>query len=124
MRASAKLLERHLPPGRRAAEADGVVEWLDAHGMPDNHDEAWRYTTAEAIVAALETAAPAPSTKPQIPRARLNELAGDHGRPRVVLVEGVLVPDQATGPAHNETTREGRFASGSSTATTTTDSTY
>src|SRR3546814_632974 len=116
MRASAKLLERHLPPGRRAAEADGVVEWLDAHGMPDNHDEAWRYTPVEAIVAALESAAPAPSTKPAIDRALVDELAGDHGGPRLVLVDGVLVPELSDGLDAIEVTWERSFAAGAGPA--------
>src|SRR3546814_7606109 len=84
--------------------------------MPDNHDEAWRYTPVEAIVAALESAAPAPSTKPAIDRALVDELAGDHGGPRLVLVDGVLVPELSDGLDAIEVTWERSFAAGAGPA--------
>src|SRR3546814_18178519 len=84
--------------------------------MPDNHDEAWRYTPVEAIVAALESAAPAPSTKPAIDRALVDELAGDHGGPRLVLVDGVLVPELSDGLVALEVTWQLTFAAGAGPA--------
>lgn len=88
------------------ATLDGVVErlagdrpdpsagrarrWLDLHGLPDAHQEAWKYTPVAAIVSCLDGAHPAPPTA--VTRALVDARAGDHGGGRLVLVNGVHVP--------------------------------
>lgn len=66
--------------------------WLDAHGFPTARDEAWRYTAVDEIVARLEAATPSTpipvSMSTGLTRAVVDALAGDHGGPRLVFVNG------------------------------------
>jgi Fe-S cluster assembly protein SufD len=72
------------PPSLRA------TNWLLTHGLPDAHDEAWRYSPVDEIISRLALATPAqPRT---ITRADIDRLAGDHGAVRLVLVNGVYAP--------------------------------
>ena len=83
------LLERLAPPGDGAAGRAGA--WLEANGLPTTKLEAWRYTPVDEIVAGLEDAVPAgPST---VTLDVVDELAGDHGGSRLVLVNGRPVPE-------------------------------
>jgi Fe-S cluster assembly protein SufD len=66
---------------------------LDVQRCPSAREEAWRYTPVDEIVARLEAAtasAPMPTSTPAGPtRADVDALAGDHGGPRLVFVNGV-----------------------------------
>lgn len=57
-------------------------------GLPSARDEAWRYTPVDDVLAALAEAAPPPRGLAGPPRALVDELAGAHGGPRLVLVNG------------------------------------
>lgn len=83
------LLERLAPNGGGAA--GGASSWLEAHGLPTTKAEAWRYTPVDEIVAGLEAAVPAAAS--HVTLHQVDELAGDHGGPRLVLVNGRPVPE-------------------------------
>lgn len=90
MTADASLLERLAPTPIAGARAERGRAWLGAHGLPDGREEAWRYTPLDRIQAALESARPAPDTSSAIDRALVDDVAGRHGGPRLVFVNGVL----------------------------------
>ena len=90
MTADAALLERLAPTALAGVRAERGRAWLGAHGLPDGREEAWRYTPVDEIRAVLESAEPAPSPSGAIDRAVVDELAGDHGGPRLVFVNGVF----------------------------------
>ncbi len=89
MSAVPSLLDR-LAPDPSDGRTDRVRDWFDAHGLPSNREEAWRYTAVDDIAAALGRATPAPSGGRAVTRADVDDLAGDHGGPRVVFVNGAL----------------------------------
>lgn len=93
MSATASLLERLAPIPAPGARAERGRAWLNAHGLPDRREEAWRYTPLDDILAALESARPAPDPSDTVDRSVVDELAGDHGGPRLVFVNGALAPD-------------------------------
>lgn len=71
--------------------------WIEAHGLPDAHQEAWKYTPVAAIAARLDGAQPAgPAT---VTRAVVDERAGDHGGARLVFVNGIHAPALSDGAA-------------------------
>ncbi|MGZ4709318.1 MAG: Fe-S cluster assembly protein SufD [Acidimicrobiales bacterium] len=72
------------PPSLRA------TNWLLTHGLPDAHDEAWRYSPIDEIISRL--AAVTPAQPRATARADLDRLAGNHGAVRLVLVNGVYAP--------------------------------
>ena len=90
------LLERLLPtagngpaswlePRRQAART-----WLDRHGLPTTRDESWRYTalgrlTTDGLDAFGSEAA---GQTIEITRDLVDGLAGTHGGPRIVMVNG------------------------------------
>lgn len=78
------------PAGPRAERGRA---WLEAHGLPTTRDEAWRYTPVDEIVRALDAAVPAGAGRSEITRATVDELAGAHGGPRLVVVNGALERD-------------------------------
>lgn len=93
------VLDRLLPPG---TDGDpGARGWLAAHGLPRPRDEAWRYTPLDEIVAGLEEAGPpaagddvgAPLDQVALDREAVDRLAGDHGGPRLVFVDGTYAPE-------------------------------
>jgi Fe-S cluster assembly protein SufD len=84
------LLDRLVPPSPPGPRAERGRAWLAAHGLPTTRDEAWRYTPVDDIVRALEAASPAPGSSREVTPAVVDELAGDHGGPRLVFVNGVL----------------------------------
>jgi Fe-S cluster assembly protein SufD len=99
------VLDRLVSPG---ADGDpGARGWLAAHGLPRSRDEAWRYTPLDEIVTRLEQAGappaaggdgPAPLGRDVLDRAALDReavdrLAGDHGGPCLVFVDGIYAPE-------------------------------
>lgn len=92
MTSASSLLDRLAPvPGDGVRAARGR-SWFETNGLPDPTEEAWRSTPLEEVVAALEAAGPAPATWGAVDRAVVDDLAGDHGGPRLVFVNGALVP--------------------------------
>jgi Fe-S cluster assembly protein SufD len=90
--AAETLLERLAPPPT-GARAERGRAWLARHGLPHRGDEAWKYTPLDDVVRAFEAARPACDRPEGITRSLVDELAGDHGGPRVVCVNGALAPD-------------------------------
>jgi Fe-S cluster assembly protein SufD len=91
MTTSALLLDRLAPPAPTLAANASARNWLQVRGLPDPHDEAWRYTPVDEIVASLKQATPAASSP--LPRSVVDHLAGEHGGPRLVFVNGFHVPE-------------------------------
>ena len=62
---------------------------------PSTREEAWRYTPVDEIVSRLEaaTVATMPATGTSVSRPVVDALAGDHGGPRLVFVNGVYDAD-------------------------------
>lgn len=85
---AATLVERLVPD---TTDAGGPAHtWLRAHGLPTGRDEAWRYTPLERFVGGDWE--PAPATPHRLPDlAAVDALAGRHGGPRIVLVDGTFV---------------------------------
>ncbi|MGE0309015.1 MAG: hypothetical protein AB7Q27_25045, partial [Acidimicrobiia bacterium] len=63
--------------------------------FPSTREEAWRYTPIDEIVArlAVATVATMPATGTSVSREVIDALAGDHGGPRIVFVNGVYDAD-------------------------------
>jgi Fe-S cluster assembly protein SufD len=88
------LLERLAPmPTGRDGRAERGRAWLERHGLPTGREEAWRSTPVREVLAALETATPATPDADVVERSLVDDLAGDHGGPRLVVVNGGLVPE-------------------------------
>ena len=85
---STELLDR-LAPATTGSRAERGRAWLEEHGFPTSRLEAWRYTPVDEIVGALVGASPAAGSG-VVRRTTVDELAGDHGRPRMVFVNGVF----------------------------------
>jgi Fe-S cluster assembly protein SufD len=90
--ASAGLVDRLVPPSPLTPRAERGRAWLAAHGLPSTRDEGWRYTPVADIVRALEGATPAASGGHEATRSLVDALAGDHGGPRLVFVNGAFDP--------------------------------
>ncbi len=88
--ADTALLERLIPAGPPDSPSLRATNWLLTHGMPDPHDEAWRYSPVKEILSRLAVATPARPS--QISRAEIDRLAGNHGPNRLVLVNGTYAP--------------------------------
>lgn len=86
------LLDRLGAPALPGGRAERGRAWLARHGLPDERDEAWRYTPVGDVVRAFEAAVP-PGPTGLVGRARVDELAGDHGGARMVFVNGAFVPE-------------------------------
>ena len=85
------LLDRLIPSGPTDPPGLRATNWLLTHGLPDPHDEAWRYAPVTQILERLTTYEPA---RPRpITRADIDRLAGAHGPNRVVLVNGKYTPE-------------------------------
>jgi len=82
------------PPWRHLARA-AATDWLAAHAMPTRHDEAWRYAPAKELVDLLGVAV-VPRSSFVLASGQVDVMAGDHGGPRLVFVNGVFAP----GPSH------------------------
>ncbi|MCB0978548.1 MAG: Fe-S cluster assembly protein SufD [Acidimicrobiales bacterium] len=89
------LLERLVPADTSGGDgSDRGREWLNAHGLPTGREEAWLYTPVSEIVAALDEAElPAAPGSAPVEGELIDRLAGSHGGPRLVVVNGVFVPD-------------------------------
>jgi Fe-S cluster assembly protein SufD len=87
------LIERWAPTDARDARAGDVREWLATHGLPSSRDEAWRYTDLDAISAALDQAGPPPPGRRAVTPAEVDQIAGHHGGPRLVFVNGTFDGD-------------------------------
>lgn len=85
------LLERLAPARSTSVAGVRARGWLETHGLPRPRDEAWRYTPVDEIVSSLETAMPAVSGT--LERAVVDDLAGLHGGPRLVFVNGVFASE-------------------------------
>ena len=75
---------------RTRGDADHARQWLDEHGFPGAHDEAWLHTPVAEITRDLADADPA--TTPSVSGPTIDELAGRHGQTRIVIVNGTHVP--------------------------------
>jgi Fe-S cluster assembly protein SufD len=88
--ADTALLDRLIPAGPPDPPSLRATNWLLTHGLPDPHDEAWRYSPVAEIISRLTAANPA---QPRlVTRDDIDRLAGNHGAARLVLVNGVYAP--------------------------------
>lgn len=108
---TAELIERLAAPDDDRPGALAARAWLSAHGLPSPRDEAWRYTPLDRIVARMHELVPEPSGSGAITGglngggvvdggldlATVDALAGDHGGPRLVFVDGRFAP-RLSGP--------------------------
>lgn len=92
MTTAAALLERLAPDPVAGVRAARGRDWLVDHGLPNHREEAWRSTPLVDILAVLDSARPAPTSSDAVDRAMVDELAGRHGGPRLVFVNGVFDP--------------------------------
>jgi Fe-S cluster assembly protein SufD len=98
--ATTALLDRLTPPDfARPGEPAWMREdrtrahaWLQANGLPTAHDEAWKYTPLDDILATVFEPAPTPSDG-HLDAATVDRLAGDHCRCRLVFVNGTFAPE-------------------------------
>lgn len=88
---ASKLLDR-LTPAESGRLAEQGRAWLDLHGLPTTKEEAWRHTPVDDIVTAfLDTqAATLPDTV--LDPETFDRLVPDLGGPRIVHVNGRVVP--------------------------------
>lgn len=89
--AAGPVLDRLLPAQVAGARAERGRAWLADHGLPSGREEPWRYTPVDELIAALALAAPTADRVDPVTRAIVDDLAGDHGGPRLVCVNGTLV---------------------------------
>ena len=68
-----------------------ALAWITEHGMPTRHDEPWHYSPHHELSAALGDATPAPARPVDL--ATVESLAGIHGGPRLVFVNGAYSPE-------------------------------
>lgn len=87
---AADVLER-LSPAELGPRAALARAWIDRNGLPTTREEAWRHTPVDDIIhALLDTRAAEVDT---LDPATLAELVPDLGGPRLVHVNGRVVPD-------------------------------
>jgi Fe-S cluster assembly protein SufD len=96
--ADTALLDRLMPAGPPDPPSLRATNWLLTHGLPDANNEAWRYSPVNEIISRLAAATPAQPRS--ITRADIDRLAGNHGPNRLVLVNGVYVPELSDMDAH------------------------
>jgi Fe-S cluster assembly protein SufD len=68
-----------------------ATDWLTDHPMPSRKDESWRYTAVEPILERLAAAAPSHRAIALDPQ-QIDHMAGDHGGPRLVFINGTFDP--------------------------------
>lgn len=98
MSSNAALLERLAPKDPHGTRAELGRKWFDSFGLPDPRAEAWLYTPLDKIQSALEEAVPAPTEHQLTSPSTIDELAGDHGGPRLVFVNGSFCADISDEP--------------------------
>ena len=76
------------PIWRRDAR-EAAFEWLSTHSLPTRRDEAWRYTAVDELLELSRSAVPARRPVTLDPR-QVDLMAGDHGGPRLVFVNGIF----------------------------------
>ncbi|MEO5723060.1 MAG: Fe-S cluster assembly protein SufD [Ilumatobacteraceae bacterium] len=90
MSPSTALLERLVPVDSPTPQQPDAAAWLKANGLPTRHDESWKYTPLDRILAiTFERQLPAAGTLPD--RATIDTSSGNHGGPRIVFVNGAFV---------------------------------
>jgi Fe-S cluster assembly protein SufD len=92
MNGEPRLLDRRAPDVAGGTRAERGRAWLRRHGMPRSSHEAWRYTPLAEVIPAVESARQAPSGPPSVDRSTVRAVAGDHGGPRLVFVNGDFAP--------------------------------
>ena len=85
------------PSWRREARLV-ALDWLAVNPMPTRRDEAWRYTAVDDLMTLLAGAV-RPRQSFDLAVDEIDALAGDHGGPRLVLVNGTYAP---TGSRHGQ----------------------
>jgi Fe-S cluster assembly protein SufD len=98
---AAPVLDRLLPdtPGRD----ESALRWLDTHGWPSNHEEAWRYAPLDAIARASSTPDDSGTGAVDLLPTALERLAATHpawapGAVRLVLVDGRPIVEWSSAP--------------------------
>jgi Fe-S cluster assembly protein SufD len=74
-----------------AARRSEAFAWIAEHGMPTRHDEPWHYSPHNELGTAMGNAAPAQSRS--VDPSTVESLAGLHGGPRLVFVNGFYSAD-------------------------------
>lgn len=92
MTTTTALLERLAPDPVAGVRAERGRNWLVAHGLPNHREEAWRSTPLVDVLAILDSARPAIAFSDVVDRVLIDELAGQHGGPRLVFINGVYDP--------------------------------
>lgn len=100
--ATSALLERLVPsehpfldePAWMQVERVQAQAWLAANGVPGAREEAWKYTPLDEIFSAVFDGSDV-RPRPADGTAALDELAGDHGGPRLVFVNGAFAPNRS-----------------------------
>lgn len=64
-----------------------ALQWVAEQGFPTAKDEAWKYTRVAPILE-IPFQLAEQGTSPHLPVARLEQLVGDYGGPRLVFVNG------------------------------------
>ena len=77
-----------------------ALAWITEHGMPTRHDEPWHYSPHHELSAALGDAKPAPARPVDL--ATVESLAGIHGGPRLVFVNGAYSPELSNAAESSE----------------------
>ena len=74
-----------------AARRSEAFAWIAEHGMPTRHDEPWHYSPHNELGTAMGNAAPAQARS--VDPSTIESLAGQHGGPRLVFVNGFYSAD-------------------------------
>jgi Fe-S cluster assembly protein SufD len=84
-------LNRPEPAWRRENRL-AAIDWLAHHSMPTRSEESWRYIPVGELVDLLGAAVQSGRTFGLMP-GQVDVMAGDHGGPRLVFVNGVFAPE-------------------------------
>ncbi|MEZ5254836.1 MAG: Fe-S cluster assembly protein SufD [Microthrixaceae bacterium] len=90
MTTPASLLDRLAPQVNTGVRAERGRTWFRAHGFPNPRQEAWRYTPVDEIARVIAEGTPGPHATAGIDAATIDRLAGSHGGPRMVFLNGAL----------------------------------
>ena len=81
------------PPDRRTHASD----WLRLHGLPSTKDEWWRYADLDAALRSDFVPAARPPTA-ELDGGEIDRVAGRHGGPRLVFVDGTFMGSLSSQP--------------------------